>query len=199
MEKKDTDILKKLRAAFQLEAEERLLSMSARLIELEKSPAPEAYLEIVETVFREAHSLKGASRAAGMGEIEKIFQNLESIFAALKRRKIELTPENFDFLHKAVDTVNGFLSLPEEERSGEISTRMFELKKQLARLAGANLPTDQTPSVPAASPLPGKGAPARDYPEIKIEADILPPGVKDPFPSPPVDHPSPEPRSAVDD
>ncbi len=159
MDKKDNDILKRLRAAFRLEAEERLSSMSARLIELEKSPSPKAYLEIAETVFREAHSLKGAARSAGMGEIEKIFQDLESVFAALKRRKIELTPENFDFLHKAVDTINGFLSLPEQEISGDIGARMSELKKQLAGLAGESLPADQTPPVPAASPLPEKETP----------------------------------------
>ena len=159
MEKKDNDILNRLRAAFRLEAEERLSSMSARLIELEKSPSPEAYLEIAETVFREAHSLKGAARSAGMGEIDKIFQSLESVFAALKQRKIELTPEIFDFLHKAVDTINGFLSLPEEERSGDISARMSELKKQLAGLAGESLPADQTPPVLAASPLPEKETP----------------------------------------
>ena len=152
MDKKDNDILKRLRAAFRLEAEERLRSMSARLIELEKSPSPEAYLEIAETVFREAHSLKGAARSAGMGEIEKLFQDLESVFAALKHRKIELTPENFDFLHKAVDTINVFLSLPEEERAGEISARIFELKKQLAGLVGVSLPTDQTPPVPPLRP-----------------------------------------------
>ena len=159
MDKKDNNILKKLRAAFRIEAEERLNSMSASLIELEKSPSPEAYLEIAETVFREAHSLKGAARSAGMGGIDKIFQSLESVFAALKRRKIELTSENFDFLHKAVDTINGFLSLPEEERAGEISTRMSELKKQLGGLAEENLPADQTPPVLAASPLPGKETP----------------------------------------
>ena len=159
MEKKDNDILNRLRAAFRLEAEERLSSMSARLIELEKSPSPEAYLEIAETVFREAHSLKGAARSAGMGDIDKIFQSLESVFAALKQRKIELTPEIFDFLHKAVDTINGFLSLPEEERSGDISARMSELKKQLAGLAGENLTADQTPPVLAASPLPEKETP----------------------------------------
>ena len=191
MDKRDDDILKRLQTAFQLEAEERLLSMSMRLIELEKSPSSEAYLEIAETVFREAHSLKGAARSAGMGEIEKIFQHLEGVFAALKRRKIELTPENFDFLHQAVDIINDFLSLPKEERAKEIS-RIVELKKQLARLAGANLPTDQTTSATVDSPLPGKGTPAGDYPETKMETDTLLPGAKDPLSSPPVDHPSPE-------
>ena len=181
MDKKDNDILKRLRAAFRLEAEERLSSMSARLIELEKSPSPEAYLEIAETVFREAHSLKGAARSAGMGEIDKIFQSLESVFAALKRRKIELTPENFDFLHKAVDTINGFLSLPEEERSGEISARMSELKKQLAGLAEENLPADQTPPVLTASPLPEKETPVEHpgpEPGSDMERPALPGSVR---------------------
>lgn len=192
MNKEESDLLKKLRAAFQVEAEERLRSMSSCLIELERSSSPEAYLEIVETVFREAHSLKGAARSASMGEIERIFQNLESVFAALKRKQIELTPDNFDFLHKAVDTIKVFVSQPEKKRSGEITASISGLKKQLAGLAEANVPTGQTVPTPADSPMPGKGTLDMDYSERKIGVDTLPPSEKEILSSPPDDQPSPE-------
>ena len=153
MDEKDSELLKRLRAAFRLEAEERLHSMTVRLIELEKSPSPEACLEITETVFREAHSLKGAARSAGMDEIEKFFQSLESVFAALKRRKIVLTPEDFDFLHQAVDTITEFLSLNEEACGKEIAIRIAGLKKQMDVLAVDNSPTDHESRFSATLPV----------------------------------------------
>ena len=69
--------------------------MSARLIELEKSPSDEAYLEIAETVFREAHSLKGAARSAGMGEIENIFQEPGKCIRGLEAQGTIVHPGKF--------------------------------------------------------------------------------------------------------
>ena len=63
MAKKDNGFLKKLLATFKVEAEEHLKTISLGLVELEKTLPPEKQLEIVETIFREAHSLKGAARA----------------------------------------------------------------------------------------------------------------------------------------
>lgn len=190
MDKKDNELLERLRAAFRLEAEERLHSMAARLIDLEKSPSPEACLEITETVFREAHSLKGAARSAGMGEIEKFFQSLESVFAALKRRKIAFTPGNFDFLHQAVDTITEFLAQNEEADGKEIGIRIAGLKKQMDMLAGDNLSTHHESPLSADLPVHRNVTPEGDFPEIKTETEVVS--------SEPADHPLPEPRSEMD-
>ena len=57
MAEKDKDFLKKLLATFKVEAEEHLKQMTAGLIDLEKTSDNEAQLRVVETIFREAHSL----------------------------------------------------------------------------------------------------------------------------------------------
>ncbi len=106
----NVDLLKKLQVAFKIEAEERLRNLSSDLIKLEKSPAGEAWDEVIESMFRQAHSLKGASRSASLPDIEKITKALEDIFSALKRKKIKILPEMMDVLHHATDTLADFAS-----------------------------------------------------------------------------------------
>ena len=76
----DEDFQRRLLATFWLEAEEHLANITAGLIGLETSAAAEAGAETVETIFREAHSLKGAARAVGLTEIEAICRALEAVF-----------------------------------------------------------------------------------------------------------------------
>lgn len=127
--KKENDLLKRLRSLFKIEAEERLKAMSAGLLELEKTPNVESQIAVVEAIFREAHSLKGAARAVNMTDIETICQSLESVLAIMKRKEINLSPELFDKLHYAVDTINKLLSTAE---GGQIL--ITKLIQQLADL-----------------------------------------------------------------
>ena len=105
MKKQDDDFVKKLLSTFRIEAKEHIKALSSGLIELEKVSLPEKQAEIVETIFREAHSLKGAARAVNVTEIESICQSMESVFSALKRREIVLSAGMFDVLHRAVDSL----------------------------------------------------------------------------------------------
>ena len=67
MPQPNPQLLARLRAAFAIEAQEHLQSISSGLVEIESSPgAADAALE---RVFRAAHSLKGAARAVGEGAV----------------------------------------------------------------------------------------------------------------------------------
>jgi two-component system, chemotaxis family, sensor kinase CheA len=102
---KDEEFLKRLLATFKVEAEEHLEAISTGLLRLEREPSPEKQAEIIQTVFREAHSLKDAARAVNLAEIEAVCQALESVFARWKRHAAASSPEEFDLLHRAVDQV----------------------------------------------------------------------------------------------
>jgi len=104
------ELLKKLLATFKVEAEEHVTAISSGLIELEKASSPEQQMEMVERVFREAHSLKGAARAVNLAKVESVCQSLESLFSRLKTREVSLSPELFDRLHRTVDTLGVLLS-----------------------------------------------------------------------------------------
>ena len=107
----DKALLKKLLATFQVEARGARHCISSGLVELEKASSPEAQMEVVERVFREAHSLKGAARAVNLVKVEAACQSLESLFARLKAREITVSPVLFDQLHRMVDTLGVLLSL----------------------------------------------------------------------------------------
>jgi len=109
MKKQDDDFLKKLLSTFKIEAKEHIEALSSGLIELEHASLPEKQAEMVETIFREAHSLKGAARAVNVMGIESICQSMESVFSSLKRREIALSAGMFDVLHHAVDGLETLL------------------------------------------------------------------------------------------
>jgi two-component system, chemotaxis family, sensor kinase CheA len=112
MGKGDSEFQKRLLATFKGEAAEHVQALSAGLIELERDAAsPEKRIQIIETVFRGAHSLKGAARAVGVTQIETICQALESVFSVLKREELGYSPALLDVLHDAVDALSKSLEI----------------------------------------------------------------------------------------
>jgi two-component system chemotaxis sensor kinase CheA len=99
----DDEFLRQLRATFKVEAAEHLQAIAAGLMSLEKTPDPGSQKAIIESVFRAAHSLKGAARAVDFTEIESVCQSLESLFAAWKRQESAPTASSLDTAHHALD------------------------------------------------------------------------------------------------
>ena len=132
MSAKDEEFLKRLRATFKVEAEEHIRSITGGLLELEKASGTENQKEALETVFRDAHSLKGAARSVNLRHIEEICQSLESSFAALKQKELKTSSALFDLYHKALDHISKILSLTDEELGPSERSRNTKLKKELA-------------------------------------------------------------------
>ena len=130
---REKEFRKRLLATFKAEAMEHVVTMSACLAELERMPPIEVQMEAVETVFREAHSLKGAARAVNIPEVESVCQALEGIFAQWKVRRVNQSRELFDTLHLAVDTIRAAVSSMELDGHGvplrEISSIVAELDR----------------------------------------------------------------------
>jgi two-component system chemotaxis sensor kinase CheA len=135
MDKKEADFLKRIRETFRIEAEEHLRAFSAGLIELEKTHPEERVTEIIETMFREVHSLKGAARSVDQKEIESLCQPLESIFSALKSRKINLSPFSFSLFYKAMDHLKKLITTTGKDQSGADHQIIRGLIQQLKEIA----------------------------------------------------------------
>jgi two-component system chemotaxis sensor kinase CheA len=112
----DEEFLRSLRATFKVEAAEHLQEIGAGLLQLEKAAAPEAQQQLIETVFRAAHSLKGAARAVDFTEIESLCQSIEDLFAAWKRREILPTPSTLDTAHRTIDKMSEAIAVSAAER-----------------------------------------------------------------------------------
>jgi two-component system, chemotaxis family, sensor kinase CheA len=136
MDKQDRQFQEKLLATFKVEAAEHVQVMSSGLIELEQAQA-EQRGAVIESVFREAHSLKGAARAVGVAPIESICQGLESVFSAAKAGRIDFSPELFDVLHQAVDALGTLLLTLGGEPKSDEKVRTTDLVRRLDRATKA--------------------------------------------------------------
>jgi two-component system chemotaxis sensor kinase CheA len=108
----EEEFLRSLRATFKVEAAEHLQAIGSGLLDLEKTAEPATQQQIVETVFRAAHSLKGAARAVNLTDIELLCQSLEELFAAWKRRESLPTPATLDAAHRVIDDMAQAVAAP---------------------------------------------------------------------------------------
>ena len=81
---------KELAQLFKAESAEHLARLDDGLLRLEKTPADQPLLE---EVFRESHSLKGAARMLGLIKIETAAHGLETILNTARKGEAPLTPE----------------------------------------------------------------------------------------------------------
>jgi two-component system, chemotaxis family, sensor kinase CheA len=144
------DFLAKLIATFRLEADEHLKAMVAGLLALEKASVADDRQSLLETLFREAHSLKGAARAVDLTDVEAVCQALEGVLARLKRGEFQLSAEGFDAIHQSLDTIEVLLSEPNQPHA----TQIAEAVQRLTRLETANTPdmTESNSALQAGSP-----------------------------------------------
>jgi len=142
MDKNEQEFLKHLREIFRLEAEDHLHNLSAGLIELENTTEPVETAKIVENIFREAHSLKGAARSVNLKEIESICQPLESIFAALKCQEVVLSTPLFDLLHQALDGLTQLVSTMNSEKTSSEKAILNKLSNRLSEVAHGDTPSN---------------------------------------------------------
>jgi two-component system, chemotaxis family, sensor kinase CheA len=133
MSTKEDEFLEQLRATFKVEAEEHLQAITTGLLELEKTLAPDAQRKIIETVFRAAHSLKGAARSVDFTEIESHCQSLEDMFASWKRRESAPSPTALDKLHRTLDAVTAGMSAGEASRRARPPAARSSLEQPIRR------------------------------------------------------------------
>jgi two-component system, chemotaxis family, sensor kinase CheA len=95
-----------LRTAFSAELEERVRELNALLLALERGDANgEGRAATYDALFRQAHSLKGAARAVGLADVERLAHALESALGAARGEAAAPGPAWFDAVYQAVDAL----------------------------------------------------------------------------------------------
>ena len=152
-------LIQRLMATFLGEMEDHATAMSGDLIKWEKATEPSARAELIKTLFRSAHSLKGAARAVNLRDVEAVCHRMEEIFSAARDGSQEISPHNLELLLLCVDglqsvsrRLQGQMPFPEEE-----------LGPVLARLDGKAPRTATAPAPPRAL----VGPPAAEPPEFR--------------------------------
>ncbi|HCI13112.1 MAG: hypothetical protein A2063_06175 [Gallionellales bacterium GWA2_60_142] len=106
---------KELRSLFKIESEERLQHLDDGLLRLEKTPSDQSLLE---DLFREAHSLKGAARMLGLAEIQTLAHQLEDALGAARKGEAVLPPEAVAGMYPTLETIRRLVQMAIGETAG---------------------------------------------------------------------------------
>jgi two-component system chemotaxis sensor kinase CheA len=122
---------------------EHIEAFNRELLALERGGNDAARAESIKTLFRTAHSLKGAARAVSASKLEQVCHKLEEVLQGLREGSRPLTPDVFELLFSAVDTF--------EEAGREIAASLP---------APADPASAKPPSRPSPQPVVAKSTPA---------------------------------------
>lgn len=92
---------------FVSETGENLCSLERMLVDLEKDPG---HLDLLNSVFRIFHSLKGASGFLGFTRMGELAHTSESLLNQLRRGEISVTREVMDIIFEASERI-GYLQV----------------------------------------------------------------------------------------
>lgn len=113
----DEEIRTRLLGIFRVEAQEHVQALTANLLALERAEAMDsaAVRDLTEASLREAHSLKGAARSVGLGEIEHLCQEMETTFRQTMIDQVPLSRAVVRGLDEIVGRIGGMLETGGEE------------------------------------------------------------------------------------
>ena len=193
------EFLERLRATFRMEAEEHLAQLGAGLLAMED--AADAGPEVLEVVYRAAHSLKGAARAVGIGPVEELCQSLEGLLAVWKRGELAPTRAAYDLLHRCLDALQDLTAGGadgQEDRVAALARSLEDAAEGVEPEPPAAKPAAVLPAAPRPAPPP-VATPAR--PEAPRPTPATPSRPEAPRPTPatpsrpetpaPTQHPEP--------
>jgi two-component system chemotaxis sensor kinase CheA len=109
MGKKEDEFRERLAVAFRAEAADHVAAISSGLSALDSSSSPGNAQEIIETTYREMHTLKGAARSVSETEIESLCQSAESALSALRHNRITFSRPLADLIFLTLGRVNAII------------------------------------------------------------------------------------------
>lgn len=121
-----------IRDVFKDEALELLSQIDMPLMELEKSPDNP---ELVNTVFRALHTIKGSGSMCGYDEITRFTHDLESVFDGMRKGEFRADREIIRLTLRAKDCIK---SLLDGSDSAEESTLRGEILDELKSVISSN-------------------------------------------------------------
>ncbi|MEB0138618.1 MULTISPECIES: hybrid sensor histidine kinase/response regulator [unclassified Undibacterium] len=133
-----------MRDLFRIESGEHLQAIESGLLRMEKNPADSALLE---ELFREAHSLKGAARMLDLLDIERIFHRFEDILGHARSGTQDLSSMLIDRMYQSLEAIRRLVDEAVGGVAAEVDVNaIVESLKPLASSATAASAPGSTPS-----------------------------------------------------
>ncbi len=116
-------------ASFLAESEEGLDAMEQVLMQMESNPSDP---ELLHTIFRVAHSIKGNATSLELTDLAGFAHVVEDLLDVCREQQVLTSADLISLLLKAVDELRAMLSTA-SSGPGELTPRQQELRKEIAR------------------------------------------------------------------
>lgn len=118
-----------LKNEFLLESFENLSNIDQELTQLEKDPADK---ELINSIYRTVHTMKGSSGFLGLSKLQDVTHNAENLLDGIREQKIDVNDKIIDLLLKTFDVCNFILkNIESSNNEGDIDVE--PLKRVLQR------------------------------------------------------------------
>ncbi|MCA9257699.1 MAG: chemotaxis protein CheA, partial [Planctomycetales bacterium] len=147
-------------AEFVVESNEHLADVENQLLAIE-SQGSEVDLELVNTVFRAVHSVKGAAGFLQLHGINRLAHSLENVLNKIRSQELSPTAASTDLMLKSADMLRTLIN----DVAGSNDYDTSALVKLLDAVAdGKELSSDEVTSAKAATPAAAPAPPAEPAP-----------------------------------
>ncbi len=103
----ELDEMKAIIDEFMVETDELVSQLDSDLVAIEKTPDD---LDLLNRIFRSAHTIKGTSGFLGFNELSRLTHKMEDVLNKLRKGELKLSPEMMDTLLECVDYLKGMLA-----------------------------------------------------------------------------------------
>ncbi len=145
-------LIARLMKTFLGEAEEHVRTLNEHLLALEKRDGGADLAKTFKSLFRTAHSLKGAAHAVRLPLLEMACHKLEELFSAASDGRRSFDPELFRLLFKVVDGIGDAVERLRQQESLEDAPLARMLPGLDAAITGAPAAPDERRSTAAREP-----------------------------------------------
>ena len=143
------DDMKEIMEDFLVEAFELIEQIDHDLVELESNPED---LELLNRIFRVAHTVKGSSSFLNFDVLTKLTHHMEDVLNKARRDELKITPDIMDVVLESVDMMKGLLhGIRDNGNDTDVGINIEDICQRLTAISegGAPAPT-------AAAPVPSK-------------------------------------------
>ena len=165
------DDMKEIMEDFLIEAFELIEQIDHDLVELEANPED---LELLNRIFRVAHTVKGSSSFLNFDVLTELTHHMEDVLNKARKGELKITPDIMDIVLESVDMMKGLLESIRD--NGSDAAAGIDIKNICVRLT--QISEGEAPSAAAEAPAAPAPEPVKE-PEPVAPAEEAAPEVSD--------------------
>ena len=145
------DDMKEIMEDFLIEAFELIEQIDHDLVELEANPED---LELLNRIFRVAHTVKGSSSFLNFDVLTELTHHMEDVLNKARKGELKITPDIMDVVLESVDMMKGLLeSIRDNGSDAAAGIDIKNICASLTQISEGEAPS-VAPEAPAAAPAP---------------------------------------------